>query len=66
MRIKKRGRTTEIKFDNRRESIAFLRAMGMNKGADALEEAEAREKSAQQAVAADPNSPALVEESARK
>lgn len=55
MKIKKRGRTTEFKFDNRKESIAFLRAFGLNKSADALQEAEDREQAKRQEKPAQEN-----------
>jgi len=44
-----RSTTIDISFNNRQESIAFLRAMGAHKGADALEAVEARDKARQQA-----------------
>lgn len=48
MKLKRRGRTTEIKFDNRAESIAFLEAMGLHKTAEALRKVEASKKAEQQ------------------
>lgn len=44
MAKRKRSATIDISFNNRQESIAFLRAMGAHKGADALEAVEAREQ----------------------
>lgn len=38
----KRGDTVTVEFDNAIESAAFLRAVGMVQGADAIERAQAK------------------------